>query len=168
MTFGPVARCGRSRTILAGGYNVTMRVYLDMCCLKRPFDDQSQPRVRLEAEAVLSLLAAESATLEFIRSTALLLENKQNPILLRAARVDLWLKQKPSAPVDPGMLRSRTDELMACGLAGFDALHIACAELSGADAFATCDDRLRKAAERCGRVRVRIVGAAKLAEEVLA
>jgi hypothetical protein len=69
-----------------------MRVYLDMCCLKRPFDDQSQPRVRLEAEAVLSLLAAESATLEFLRSAALLLENKQNPILVRAARVDLWLK----------------------------------------------------------------------------
>ena len=73
-----------------------MRVYLDMCCLKRPFDDQSQPRVRLGAEAVLSLLAAESATLEFIRSAALLLENMQNPILLRAARVDLWLKQKPA------------------------------------------------------------------------
>ena len=46
-----------------------------MCCLKRSFDDQSQPRVRLETEAVLSLLAPESATLEFIRSAALLLEN---------------------------------------------------------------------------------------------
>ena len=57
---------------------------------------------------------------------------------------------------------------MGCGLAGFDALHIACAELSGADAFATCDDRLRKAAERCGQVRVRMLGVAELAEEVLA
>jgi len=28
-----------------------MRVYLDICCLKRPFDDQSQERVRLESEA---------------------------------------------------------------------------------------------------------------------
>jgi len=57
---------------------------------------------------------------------------------------------------------------MGCGLAGFDALHIACAELSGADAFATCDDRRRKAAERCGQVRVRMLGVAELAEEVLA
>jgi predicted nucleic acid-binding protein len=145
-----------------------MRVNLDMCCLKRPFDDQSQPRVRLEAEAVLSLLAAESATLEFIRSAALLLENKQNPILVRAARVDLWLKQKPGLTVDPAMLRLRTGELMRYGFASFDALHIACAELSGADAFATCDDRLRKAAERCGHVRVRLMGVAELAEEVLA
>ena len=69
------ARCAGSRTIFADGYNVFLRVYLDMCCLKRSFDDQSQPRVRLETEAVLSLLAPESATLEFIRSAALLLEN---------------------------------------------------------------------------------------------
>jgi hypothetical protein len=31
-------------------------VYLDLCCLNRPFDDQHQPRVRLEAEAVLALI----------------------------------------------------------------------------------------------------------------
>jgi hypothetical protein len=35
-----------------------MRLYLDICCLKRPFDDQAQPRVRIETEAVLGLLAA--------------------------------------------------------------------------------------------------------------
>ena len=27
------------------------RIYLDVCCLNRPFDDQSQDRVRLDAEA---------------------------------------------------------------------------------------------------------------------
>lgn len=54
------------------------------------------------------------------------------------------------------------------GLTNFDALHVASAELSGADAFATCDDRLRKAVERCGQVRVRVLGVAELAEEVLA
>lgn len=31
-------------------------IYLDLCCLNRPFDDQHQPRVRLEAEAVLGLV----------------------------------------------------------------------------------------------------------------
>ncbi len=30
-----------------------MRIYLDTCCLNRPFDDQSQERVRLESEAVM-------------------------------------------------------------------------------------------------------------------
>jgi hypothetical protein len=32
-----------------------MRVYLDNCCFNRPFDDQSQARVRLEAEAKLEI-----------------------------------------------------------------------------------------------------------------
>ena len=31
-------------------------VYLDACCLNRPFDDQAQPRVHLESEAVLIIL----------------------------------------------------------------------------------------------------------------
>ncbi len=29
------------------------RIYLDVCCWNRPFDDFSQERIRLEAEAVL-------------------------------------------------------------------------------------------------------------------
>jgi hypothetical protein len=29
-----------------------MKIYLDVCCLKRPFDDASEPRVAIEAAAV--------------------------------------------------------------------------------------------------------------------
>ncbi len=32
-----------------------MRVYLDNCCFNRPFDDQRQLRIRLEAEAKLRI-----------------------------------------------------------------------------------------------------------------
>jgi hypothetical protein len=32
-----------------------MRIYLDVSCLNRPFDDASQVRVRFEADAVISL-----------------------------------------------------------------------------------------------------------------
>lgn len=34
-----------------------MRIYLDVCCLNRPFNDQRQKRVRLESEAVRAILA---------------------------------------------------------------------------------------------------------------
>ena len=37
------------------------RVYLDMCSLKRPFDDQGQPRVREEATAVAAIVARAEA-----------------------------------------------------------------------------------------------------------
>ena len=51
-----------------------VRIYLDACCLNRPFDDQSQVRVHLESEAVLAVIERaedgrwtllSSATLEF-------------------------------------------------------------------------------------------------------
>ena len=46
-----------------------MRLYLDICAIQRPLDDQTQLRVRSEAEAVLGLLAlCEDATLELAAS----------------------------------------------------------------------------------------------------
>lgn len=70
----------------------SMLIYLDMCCLKRPFDDQSQPRIRLETEAVLGLLGMEPDRVQFVRSAALVLENDLNPVRERASQVGEWLK----------------------------------------------------------------------------
>lgn len=70
-----------------------VRVYLDLCCLKRPFDLQEQPIIRLQTEAVLSILALPSDTVELLQSPALVLENSLNPnpvdlqLLRLAARV---------------------------------------------------------------------------------
>ena len=64
-----------------------MRRYLDLCCLKRPFDDQSQPRVRLESEAMLALLGQRPQGLHLVRAAARDLENSLNPMALRARRV---------------------------------------------------------------------------------
>ncbi len=33
-----------------------MKIYLDVCCLNRPFDDHHQERIRLESEAVIVIL----------------------------------------------------------------------------------------------------------------
>ena len=144
-----------------------MLLYLDMCCLKRPLDDQSQPRVRLESEAVLGLLAAESADLRFVRSQALWLENSQNPLPSRAARVARWLGTPAPIP-DAAALAARTARLIAAGFGNFDALHIASAEAAGADCLATCDDRLNAAARRAGTdVRVRVANVVDVAREVL-
>ena len=34
-----------------------MRLYLDVCCLNRPFNDRTQERIHLEAEATLIVLS---------------------------------------------------------------------------------------------------------------
>ena len=144
-----------------------MRLYLDICCLKRPFDDQAQPRVRIETEAVLGLLAADGPEMGFVRSVAHDLENDQNPLTWRAERVRAWLAERPLAePQD--WLQARTEELMSNGFHGFDALHLACAEAAGADVFVTCDDRLLATAKRCAAsMKIRVGELTSVAREVL-
>ncbi len=145
-----------------------MRVYLDLCCLKRPFDDQSQPRIHLESEAVLALVGAAAGKVEFLRGAALDLENDQNPLVQRAARVRLWLEALPLRDAPVASLADRIDELIALGFKSFDALHVASAEVLGADALATCDDRFLSAARRhASLLKVRVVNPVDLAREVL-
>lgn len=46
-----------------------MKIYFDCCSLQRPFDDRSQLRIRIEAEAVLSILSLfESGELDLVNS----------------------------------------------------------------------------------------------------
>lgn len=145
-----------------------MVLYLDMCCLKRPFDDQAQPRIRIETEAVLGLLAEDASRVTFVRSVAHDLENDQNPLAWRAGRVGAWLAERPLVDHEAEALRIRTAQLMASGLRGFDALHLACAEAADVDAFVTCDDRLLAAANRLGpAVKVRVGELTAVAREVL-
>ena len=50
-----------------------MRIYLDVCCLNRPFDDQRQDRIHLESEAVLTILKhIESGKWKLISSDAII------------------------------------------------------------------------------------------------
>jgi hypothetical protein len=143
-----------------------MRVYLDMCCLKRPFDDQAQPRIRLESEAVLALLGASADRVEFLHAPAHDLENDQNPLPVRAERVRQWLTAMPLVGPPDEALAARTAELMALGFKNFDAFHLASAE-SGADVFVTCDDRLLAAARRqAASLRIRVACPLELAAEI--
>ena len=68
-----------------------MRVYLDNCCLNRPFDDQRQMRVRLEAEATLCIQEhIRSGTLELVWSYMLDFENAANPFEERRTTISGW------------------------------------------------------------------------------
>jgi hypothetical protein len=146
-----------------------VRAYLDLCALKRPFDDQTQSRIRLEADAVLELLAAAPERVTFVHSRAHDVENGQNPIPWRAARVAAWLESATTLPNPKADdLVRRTRELMALGFRNFDALHIAWAEFAEADVFVTTDDRLLGLGDRHATLlRVRVVHVVTLAREVL-
>jgi predicted nucleic acid-binding protein len=142
-------------------------IYLDMCCLKRPFDDKSNARNRVESEAVLSILSMESDECRFVRSAALELENDQNPVHERASRVRQWLRSKPRIDFDPTILRDRVETLMKLGMRIFDALHVATAEHVGANVFVTTDDRLLAVTRRIATdLRVRTTSLLEIASEL--
>ena len=144
-----------------------MRVYLDLCCLKRPFDVQDQPLVRLQTEAVLSIQALPAGTAELVRSQAQFLENSLNPVRSRREAVDLWLSQRPVAELPEAALERRTAELLGLGFKNFDSFHIASAELARASAFVTVDTRvLRTAARHARELAVRVVDPIRFLEEL--
>lgn len=120
-------------------------------------------------------LSARNATadnrawqIEFLHAAAHDLENEQNPLPARAARVRQWLESIPPADLADDVLQTRTAELMALGFKNFDAFHLASAEAAGAEVFTTCDDRLQAAADRhATNLKVRVVNPVNLAQEVL-
>lgn len=144
-----------------------MRIYLDICCLKRPFDDQASPRIAVETAAVLAVPnAIDAGDAEGLRSPAHDLENARNPDIRRATAVGVWLAER-SLPAVAGEVPTRVRELVGEGLHAIDALHRAWAEALEADAFVTVDDRLRSRAERLrDMIRVRVTDPVALAAEL--
>jgi hypothetical protein len=62
-----------------------MNVYLDTSALNRIFDDQSQPRIFLEASAMLLVFGLiEKRIISIVSSEVLIYENSQNPHALGA------------------------------------------------------------------------------------
>jgi predicted nucleic acid-binding protein len=124
-------------------------VYLDVCCLKRPFDDQRSMRVQLEAAAVAALVdRAERESIRLVRSPAHALENDRNPREDRRLAASIWLgAARVQVPFsDKAVARAR--QIQALGFGVLDALHAAYAEEAGARWLVTTDDRLVAAGQR--------------------
>src|SRR5436853_34623 len=106
-----------------------MKIYLDVCSLDRPFDDQTQVRIRLEAEAVLLILEEVArGRYELLGSEILLDEIGQTPDLSRQARVRLLLKDINRLVQIGDAEAERARQLITAGFHAADALHLACAE----------------------------------------
>ena len=135
-----------------------LQVYLDVCCLNRPFDDQRQDRIRLEAEAVLLILEhCEASEWHWISSAVVEEEVANTPNSERRHRVRSMLRSArvTVALTETGSERAR--EIKAIGFRTYDALHLACAEQSGADVFLTTDDRvIRTATRHAEKLKVRV------------
>jgi predicted nucleic acid-binding protein len=126
-----------------------MKIYLDACCLNRPFDDQRQPRVRLESEAIsLVLQKLHQREWEWISSEGLVYELGQTVDVERRERLLLLAGQSHYLVKITDAILSRAEELEASGFDSYDAIHLASAEQAKVDVFLTTDDGIQKAANR--------------------
>ena len=130
-----------------------MKVYLDVSCLNRPFDDQSQVRIRLEAEAVALILErCEQGEWTQVSSGIAEIEIRAIPDIDRQARVQLLLPDKKDILKLTQAIWARAVALEKLGFKAADALHVSAAEELNVDVLLTCDDRLCRRGLRCRRL----------------
>jgi len=145
------------------------RIYFDVCCLNRPFDDQRQDRIRLEAEAVLLILGrCEAGTWQWLSSAVVEEEVNNTPSPERRARVRNMLSGAHRTVALTDAAIARAQELKAVGFRTYDALHLACAEHATVDVFLTTDDRvLRIATRHTAHLQVRVANPLEWLLEVI-
>lgn len=120
-----------------------MKIYLDTCSLQRPFDNKSQVRVLIEAEAVLGILSyVEKNKIILVNSDILEYEASNIPNALRRFNSQSVLKLAASFIKLEKRIEKRASELNDVGIQALDSLHIASAEAAKVDYFCTCDDKL--------------------------
>jgi predicted nucleic acid-binding protein len=126
-----------------------IRLYLDVCCLNRPFDDQTQDRIHLEAEAVLLIVKhIEAKEWGWTSSEVVNFEIHQTPNPERQAEVLLLASHADTEVSLTEAITTRAETFEQLGFKAYDALHLACAEVEQVDAFLTTDDKVVKIAQR--------------------
>jgi len=122
-----------------------MLIYLATCSIQRPLDDRSQPRINLEAEAIVTVLNfIESDDVQLLSSEVLEFEIRKIPNLLRRIRSTKILSVATKFARISVITRTKAQEFMAIGIKPADALHVAVAMENNATYFCTCDDKLLK------------------------
>jgi len=125
------------------------KLYLDVCTLCRPFDNQYGMRVRLETDSYFLIMQAiQNGTYELLYSKV---HEKEiaaiSDLLERTEIIETIYQNGKQCTGNFLAIRKRADKLVCAGLGIADAAHIAFAEVN-ADYFISCDDRLIKRSKR--------------------
>ena len=145
-----------------------MRIYFDSCCLQRPLDDQTQPRIRVESEAVLALLnVVQSGGIVLLNSEALEYEMRRIPDKMRCNEVIAVLALAEERLELTEATVALAASLEKKGIDPMDAVHLAFASVAKADYFTSCDDKLLKKAQTMEKLDCKIISVLNLISEVI-
>jgi len=119
------------------------RLYLDNCCFNRPYDDQTNLNIRLEAEAKLFIQnEILEKKYELVWSFMMDYEIAANPFFDRQLAFMKW-KNIAVLDIDPvEEILTRSRKIMQKSVQQKDAIHIACAIKAECDYFLTTDIKI--------------------------
>lgn len=127
-----------------------MRIYLDMCCYNRPYDDQSQLKIAMETLSKLNIQnQIKQQKLELITSYMLRYECSNNPFEMRRNTIYDFINKNTYAYAYVGTehqveIETKATEIMKTGIKFKDACHVASAIFAGCKYFISTDKRLLK------------------------
>jgi len=122
---------------------------MDVCCLNRPFDDLSQDRVYLEAEAILSIIShCERGEWTLIASGVIDYELSKLSDMDRLEQIQTLYDAASERIKLTAQAEQRAVSFQKNGLKPFDSLHLALAETNEIDVFLTTDDRLLRSVSK--------------------
>jgi len=120
-------------------------IYLDVCALCRPYDDQSYMRINLETIAVQLIFSAIDQNMyDLVYSPVHVKEI--SAISNQVERFELYLLLQDTGKfinVDKVKVRKRAEKLVSTSLGVADAAHLVFAEAAEAS-FISCDNKLCK------------------------
>lgn len=125
-----------------------MRIYLDMCCYNRPYDDQTQLKVAMETQSKLHIqMLVREKKLELIVSYMLRYECSKNPFEMRRNAIFDFIQENATGYVGDNrkkVIEAKASEIMKTGVKFKDACHVASAIYAGCEYFISTDTRLLK------------------------
>ena len=139
-------------------------VYFDNCALQRPLDDRTQFRIRVEAEAVETVLReVERGNVTLLGSDVLVAESTVASDATRRDFAAETIALAGSRVRLTSVVEQRARPYRSAGIKALDALHLASAVEGGADYFCTTDDRFFKKAKAANTSGVYVVTPSELA-----
>jgi len=120
-----------------------MIIYMDSCCLSRPFDDTTRDRIHIEAEAINHIgTLAKLYNWIIFRSDALDFEMENMPQTKKEEELSFYfsITNKHINLTSESIKRAKYFQKL--GIKPLDSYHLALAEENNTDLFLTTDDRL--------------------------
>jgi len=123
----------------------TVKIYLDICCFNRPYDDQTQLKIELETKAKLFIQnLVFTNKLSLIWSYMLDYENSKNIHLQKSSAIQKWQTLAVNDIDETTEIIETSKNIQKTGIKNADSIHLACAMSSKCDYFITVDKRVLK------------------------